>query len=119
MYREIQIGEKTVPLLANGATPFWYKQIFHKDIIAQISGAEDEIEALVEAAPELTFVMAKQAECQKFEDMRKYGTENFYEWLQDFDAMDIPMAMEQIMAVYMGNKIMTSEPKKKEEEKRA
>ncbi len=41
MYREIQIGEKTVPLLANGATPFWYKQIFHKYIIAQISGAED------------------------------------------------------------------------------
>lgn len=116
MYREITIGSKKVPLLANGATPFWYKQIFKKDIIAQVSGAkeEEQIEVITSAGPELAFIMAKQAECKAFADMKKYGIENYYEWLQDFEALDLPMAMDKVMEIYMGNQIQSVEPKKKE-----
>lgn len=116
MYREITIGSKKVPLLANGATPFWYKQIFHKDIIAEVNAAKDQVAALSEAGPELAFIMAKQAECEKFEDMRKFGLEQYYEWLQGFEALDLPMALDQIMDLYMGNQKTTAEPKKKETE---
>ena len=117
MYMEIQIGEKTVPLLANGATPFWYKQIFGKDLIALINSSADSVETLTQAAPELAFVMAKQAECEKFEDMKNIGKDQFIEFLSGFEPLDIQMALGEIVGVYMGNTITSVTPKKKQTKK--
>ena len=41
MFKEIKIGEKTVSLQANGATPLWFKQLFHKDIIGPVQDCND------------------------------------------------------------------------------
>lgn len=117
MYREIQIGEKTVPLLANGATPFWYKQIFGKDLIALMNSSEDSVETLTQAAPELAFVMAKQAGCEKFEDMKTIGKDEYVEFLSGFEALDIQMALGEIVGVYMGNTATSVIPKKKQKKK--
>ena len=115
MYREVKIGAKTVSLQANGATPLWFKQLFHKDIIAVLNGADD-IEKVSDAAPELAYVMAKQAEKA---DMTKTSREDFMVWLEQFEAMDIIMAANEIMNVYFASKEISAESKKKENGKRS
>lgn len=118
MYREIEIGEKKIPMLANGATPVRYKLIFGKDLITEFQGAEQNAAAAMDALPELAFIMAKAAEAQdKKVDMNKLNREMYLEWLEQFGPMDLPLASEQILAIYTGNQIMTSEPKKKEKAK--
>lgn len=109
MFKEIKIGEKTVSLQANGATPLWFKQLFHKDIIAVLNGADD-VEKVSDCAPELAYVMAKQAEKA---DMTKTSREDFVAWLEQFEPLDILMASSDIITVYMGTKITSAESKKK------
>ena len=115
MFKEVQIGERTVPLQANGATPLWYKQIFHKDIISVLNDANN-VEKLSESAPELAYVMAKQAEKA---DMTKANTEDFMAWMEQFEALDIVMAANDIMNVYIANKMVSAESKKKESGRRS
>lgn len=111
MYREVKIGAKTVPLQANGATPLWFKQLFHKDIIALMNGAGDDIEKVTDLAPELAYVMAKQAEKA---DMTKASKEDFMTWLEDFEALDIIVSANEIIETYIANQITSVEGKKKE-----
>lgn len=111
MYREVKIGAKTVPLQANGATPLWFKQVFHKDIIALMNGAGDDIEKVTDLAPELAYVMAKQAEKA---DMTKTSKEDFMAWLEDFEALDLIVSANEIIETYIANGLTTVEGKKKE-----
>lgn len=62
MLKEISIGARKVALLANGATPLYFKQTFNKDLISKVYGSEDQIAEVNDCAPELAFIMAKQAE---------------------------------------------------------
>lgn len=114
MYKEIKIGKVTVPLLANGATPYRYNMVFKKDVITEFQAAEGDVSKVVTSIPELAFIMNKAAEAQKGEiDMNLLNKEMYYEWLEQFEAMDLPMATEDIVDVYMANNKISSEPKKK------
>ena len=115
MFKEVKIGEKMVSLQANGATPLWYKQLFHKDIIALMNGAESDMTKVTDLAPELAYVMAKQA---AKEDMTKANTEDFMRWLEQFEALDIVMSAEDILSVYIGTQMADIESKKNEIGKR-
>lgn len=108
MYREVQIGDKSVALLANGATPIRYKQIFSKDIIAEFADAEKEVN--IEFVAPLTYVMAKQAAGE----IATASRDDFYEWLESFEAMDITMAAKEILEVYTKNLKGSSVSKKKQ-----
>lgn len=115
MFREITIGNKKVPMIANGATPLRYKLLFGKDLITEFQNANGDSSKVVECIPELAFIMAKAAEAKEGKtDMALLNKESYINWLEDFDSFEIPMATEEIIDLYMGNALTTAEPKKKD-----
>lgn len=115
MYKEIKIGNITVPLLANGATPLRYKLIFGKDLMSEFQGASENAARAMDSLPELTFIMAKAAEAKEGKvDMNLLNQQMYLEWLEQFGPMDIPMASDEIVNLYTGNMETMSESKKKE-----
>lgn len=109
MFKEIKIGEQTIPMIANGATPIRYRQLFHKDIITKMNGGTNADDA-VEMASELAFIMAKSAEKA---DMSTLNMDDYYEWLEQFETFDIVQSSEEIFSVYVGQEVTTSTAKKK------
>lgn len=115
MFKEIKIGDITVPMLANGATPLRYKMIFGKDLMTEFQGATDDSAKALNSLPELAFIMAKAAEAKEGKtDLNLLNASMYLEWLEQFDPMDIPMASDEIVNLYTGNMATKSEPKKKE-----
>jgi len=111
MVGTITFGDKAVLLEANAATPYRYKQVFHKDLLKIIThGAEDSEAAYV--AMELAYIMAMSAERR---DMNKLSEESCYEWLSGFNPNDIYTKAQEIMDLYNGNMISESESKKNPE----
>lgn len=108
MFKELQIGNKKVALLANGATPLRYKQIFNRDIIAEFSDAEGQTS--IDFIAPLAYVMAMQAA----DTIKTADEEGFYSWLEEFEALDITMVAKDIIDVYTKNLRGTSTAKKKQ-----
>lgn len=116
MYKEIKIGDITVPMLANGATALRYRSVFGRDIITELQEAQGDTSKGFNALPELAFIMAMAAKAKAGEvDMSLLNQDMFLEWLEQFDPMDLPMAAEELTNLYTGNGKTNSEPKKKEE----
>lgn len=108
MYRELQIGNKTIAFQSNGATPLYYKMLFKKDLLSMVNGSDLEI--ATDNIPELAFIMAKQADKA---DMSKLNFEMYVEWISIFEPLDLVMAGADIAGVYIADSIPTEEPKKK------
>lgn len=107
MFKTLTIDGKDVALVANAATPFRYKQVFHKDLLS-ILGNEAEAEAQgVEAVTQLAYIMNKQAEKA---DMNKLNEDEFIVWLEGFSAMAFINSAEDILNVYMDSTVGTSTP---------
>jgi hypothetical protein len=120
MFKNVEIGGITVPMLANGATPIRYRHVFHKDIITEFQQAQDDYSKVVNSMPELAFIMAMQAKAQDGAiDLNLLNEDKYLEWVEQFGAMDLPMASEQIINLYLGNNATSSEPKKKVKEKQS
>ena len=112
MRKTVKVGDMVVEFCANGATPLRYKQIFHKDLLkffdnASKEGVDDAF--ATETVMELSFIMAMQA---KGGDLSKLTEEEYYEWLSQCEANDIPQNASDIIDVYMGNTKTDSELKK-------
>jgi len=117
MYKEIQIGDVTVPMLANGATPLRYKMIFGKDLITEFQGAQSDASKAMDSLPELAFIMAKAAEAREENsdlDMNCLNRDMYISWLEQFGPFDIINASDQIVELYTGNMTTKSVPKKKD-----
>ena len=106
MFGKVKIGNKEVEMLATASTPIRYKGIFKKDVIAILTGKKTE--ALGDFCSELGFVMAKQAEKS---DMARLSVEAYYEWLDQFDAMDVYNATDAIWDVFSGTQEADVDPK--------
>ncbi len=107
MYKKVTIDGKEIELASNAATPFRYKQVFHKDLL-QIFGDQDKAETEgAETIMELAFIMAKQAERT---DMSKLNYEEFISWLEDFGSMAFIENADEIIGVYMGTQKTSSTP---------
>lgn len=117
MEKVIKIGTKDVTLAANAATPIRFRNIFGKDLLTMISeGTSSEgvdMKVASEVAPELAFLMAKTAEKA---DMTKLNEDKLLEWLEQFDAMDVINATEQIFQVYFGDSETEVEAKKNDKD---
>lgn len=114
MYREIKVGEKSIPMLANGATPIRYRMVFGKDIMTEFDKVKDESGKSVDAISELAFIMAKAAEAQsEGKPMSNLNNEAFITWLEQFEPLDLTIAAESIVDLYLGNEQTASEVKKK------
>ncbi len=115
MFREIQIGDKTVGMIANGATPIRYRMVFGKDIISEIQSLDrGETGKVTLAMSELAYIMAMAAESADGKaNMDKLEQSSFVKWLEQFEPLDITNASEDIVDLYMGNQKTASESKKK------
>lgn len=112
MIGTITFGDKAVLLEANAATPYRYKQVFHKDLLKLITGTLEDSEAAY-TAMELAFIMAMSAEKQ---DMSQLTEEKYLNWLEGFNGNAIYGKTREIMSLYSGNMISESESKKNPEE---
>lgn len=110
MYREIKIGEHTLPMSANGATPIRYRMVFGKDLISEFQQVESNYSIAIDTISELAFIMA-QAGAKA--DMDKLNKNAYVTWLEQFEPFDITNAAEDIVDLYMGNAQVSSEVKKK------
>ena len=112
MTKEVMIGGKTITFTANGATPLFYKQFFKKDLMKFTK--ENEEEAAMELAEgeinELAFIMAKQADKA---DMMHLTMQNYIEWLELFNPLDLTMKSDEIYMIYVADSVPMEQPKKK------
>lgn len=116
MFREVKIGEKTVPMLAMASVDYYYKNVFGEDPIKrQVNdpGPDDMIDFIVK----MGFIMAQFAERKSRKEMSKVNEEMFYEWLDQFDREDLYEMdkLTEIQDVYDGNTRTTSESKNAED----
>lgn len=109
MFKVVNIGECEVPMLANGATPYRYKQLYGADLMKAFSNLTqgNESEGL-DVVVRLAYVMAMAA---KKEDMNRLNEEGFYSWLEQFENNELISAAEQIISVYLGQNKSTSKSK--------
>lgn len=118
MFREIVMGkgqsQKTIAFKSSGVTPLFYKKVFNKDLLQQLTNNDGNIELAGDRIPELAFIMAMQA--QKA-DMTALNYDSFIEWLELFDPLDLVIHSTEIADVYIGDSITTVEPKKKGKDK--
>lgn len=111
MYKDIKIGDKTVGMLANAASPYIYKQIFHEDFLQKIQSKEPDADLF----QKMGYVFVKQAEVHDLSELMKLTFEGFLEWLTEFDPMDIMLATGEIGNLYYTQRESSSVPKDKGE----
>lgn len=110
MKGNIKIGEHDVEMLANGLTPVLYRRIFHKDFLMESQNAEADLTIF----QELGFVMARQAEeGVSTKDLMDTSIDAYYEWLQQYEAMDVINSIDDIVRLYSAQSKSTSAAKKK------
>lgn len=121
MYAEIKLktaegGERTVGMMANAAIPIRYRNIFRKDLMADltkmISDPEslnaDAMNGITDMVPQLAFVMAMAADKR---DMKILSYEMFIEWMEQFSAEAFTDKSAEIIGIYFGNTGSESEAK--------
>ena len=113
MEKVIQIGAHEVKVMSNAATPIRYRNAFGEDLLTILTKgttkAGVDMAVASEVAPKLAFIMAKSAE----KDMNGLNEEGLMIWLEQFEAMDILNATEDIFSVYFGDSKTDVESKKK------
>lgn len=113
MFKEVKIGGKNLPMVANAATAIRYKQVFGRDLLKEMSADDDlSVAGLVQ---ELGYIMAMAG---AGEDMNKLNNETYIKWLEGFDALDFfdENVATDIMNLWQGNKEVSAQAKKKSEQ---
>lgn len=113
MQKTVKIGEKEVEMRATAATAIRYRNVFHEDIMTElISMDPSKIDAkVIEKIEQLGFIMAKTAEGA---NMATLSQDDFVDWLDKFDSIELMQASKDIVMVYIGGKASKSELKKTE-----
>lgn len=109
----VKIGSKEVGMLANAASSYIFKQVFHEDLLKKFQ--EMETNPDTQLGEKLGFIFAKQAEAENTSDLMKLTMDDFLEWLSEFDPLDIFMESEKIAELYQRQKEGTSSPKEQGE----
>ena len=122
MFKSIKVGKHEIDFLANGATPYIYKDVFHEDLYngMNVNGektkSKDQEEAdraginLVDIGTKLAYVLNSQAEKRS---VSKLGKDDFYKWLEKFEATDLSddETLAEIFNVLNSDMATTSEVK--------
>ena len=111
MFREIQVGEKTVPMLSNAATPIYYRQVFSKDLLVFLQSMNNKgiVDGFSETVSQLGYVMAAQADKKKINEL---NFDKYIEWLSDFEPLDFEQASGDILGLYTSGGRTLSRSKK-------
>ena len=97
MYKELVIGEKTVPMMANALTPKRAYEFFHEDFLEYI-GQEIGQARVLDLAEKIGFIMAMRAEER---DMKKLQESDFEEWLEGFELGDLLESAADIVGLFI------------------
>lgn len=114
----INIGEQTVIMKATAATEIRYQIVFRSDILTtffklykdlgetlDFTNADPElVNQAVEIAGRLAFIMAKAGEGV---DMNSLTMDDFIDWLENFEAMDLLLASGDIFHFWLGQRSTT------------
>ncbi len=115
----VKIGERDVDMLANAASPFIYKKIFHKDFLMTVgtnyvdADGKQKTDVDTNAITEMAFVMHMQTVKTFKEILDTVTVDDFGAWVSEFEALDFAMAMAEIMGLYYQQQKTTVSPKKK------
>lgn len=98
MKKTITIGENDIGMVSNGATPIFYRQIFHKDLFGIVSSDSVTDEDKTHIFAEVAFVMVMQDQ-KTTAEMMKLTMDDYIEWSAAYDMMDlysvaVPAAVE-------------------------
>ena len=104
----IQISGIEYEAAANAASPFLYRQIFHEDFLKKVQEKEPDVEII----QKMFFVMVSQAE-KPTAEVLKLTVEDYIEFLEQFDPMDIITDGGNISEFYFRQAKTTSVPKGK------
>ena len=102
MKKTIQIGDKSVEFMSNGATPIFYTIIMGEDYLKAFNNWSNDKMNQSEALMfmyKVAYVMYVQA---KSSNPAKHSKAAFYKWLSQFENMDLMLALEEIAGVYTG-----------------
>lgn len=115
MQKSVKIGETDVMMRSSAATAIRYRNTFHEDIMKELMAFDPEkMDAIViEKIQKLGYIMARSAERA---DMTALTEDDYLEWLDQFETMDMARASKDILMLYLGNKLSSSELKKTEGE---
>ena len=114
MFNVVKIGEKEVPMLSMASVDLYFKNIFHEDPI-EIQ-TDMETSDAIGFYQRMGFVMAKFAELKERKEMLKLTEDAYIEWMDGFERNDLLQALEYIQKTYDGQRVPTSDAKKKNEE---
>lgn len=120
MKKTITIGTESVECVVNAFTPVLYRQIFHKDFLAEIQTltklkaksvdeyTEEDLEMASDrtmAMARMAFVMKEQASGKPIPVLVNLTEVNFFEWLSTFesDAFQDVKTLTMIMALWKAN----------------
>lgn len=96
----VNIGGMPVEMFANAASPFIYRRIFKKDFLLEMDKGDGGTNT--NAMSEMAFVMYLQAH-RDFKDIVDTTTEDdFWEWITQFEAFDLPMAANEVLRLFQG-----------------
>lgn len=123
MFREIKMrmtdgSVQNIPFMATGSTPIRYRMLYHADLTKDLtklinaSGTELSEDADLIVLDRLAFLMNCHAE---HKDMNALDPNAIVDWLDKFEAGEMLGHVNEIIAIYLGNKESTSEPKKENE----
>lgn len=113
MFKEITIGDKTVPMLAVASVNIYTKRVFGIDPLKSVS-MELEAEEGIDMYQKVGFIMAKLAACQaagSFAPMNELNEDKYLEWLCELDNGALIEAVKEIAQLYIGQNKPTSAAK--------
>ena len=104
----VNIGEKGVEMVATASTPIRLRQVFGIDYFAIVTKKPDESQ-MMDLYSKLAFIMAKQAEGA---DMNALTLLDFYDWTDQFEPLDVVLAVGEISNLYDKQAKTTAKAKK-------
>lgn len=116
MIKTIKIGDKDVAMRADGATPYLYKLAFGGDLISYFANPGDEGDN-ADMANKLAYVMARQAE-EPHPASIKLSEADMVDWLTQFGPLDITLAAQDVLQLYLGTTVSTSTAKKNSDQQK-
>lgn len=111
MKGQVKIGTKEVEMVANAATPVFYKLIFHEDYFVEneLFGASKTNGESVGIYSKIAFVCAHQA--KKGCDVGNLTMKDFVKWLEQFEVTEMAGAVDDIFTFYTAQTEKTAVPK--------
>lgn len=109
-----------VEMAANAATVIRYKAVFHEDLQKDITpvleslykDAEANINAYGDINTEVLSKMAYIMHMQATDGIKKANYDSYMDWISGFGPMAFIEGAAEIIALYFGQKVSTSNPKK-------